>query len=124
MNRQDWAVGLALGITLIIVALSVFLVVIGSQWEEVSAPCYSAIECSRLSRTVFVPTPQAVIPLLLGMVVALGLAMKRMILAWSGTIPLLLFSLLFGFSIGLFYLPFDVALVGLLAIIQNQKRIL
>ena len=122
MNRQNWEVGIALGITLTITTISVFLVVVGDAYSEVSAPCSSAAECQRLSRIVFVPTPVAIIPLLIGEVVALGLVTKRMILAWSGSISLLLLSLLLGLSIGLYYLPFAITLFGLIAAIQNDKH--
>ena len=121
MNRQNWEVGIALGITLSITIISVFLMVVGDAYSEVSAPCSSAAECQRLSRIVFVPTRVAVIPLLIGVVVALGLVTKRMILAWSGTISLLFFSLLAGFSIGLFYLPFGIVLLGLIGAIQLKR---
>ena len=122
MNRQNWEVGTALGITLAIAAISVFLVVVGDAYSVVSAPCYSAAECQRLSRLVLVPTPVAVIPLLIGVVVAFGLVIKWMILAWSGSISLLLLSLLLGLSIGLYYLPFAITLFGLIAVIQNDKH--
>ncbi len=121
MKRWNWAVGVAFCVTLIIAAISIFLTLIGAQYSEVSANCYTAAECQRLSTTVFVPIPQAVIPLLMGAVVAVGLVTKRMVLAWSGTILLLFFSLLTGFSIGLFYLPFAVALFGLVSAIQMSE---
>ena len=123
MNRQNWEVGIALGITLTIAAISVFLVVVGDAYSEVSAPCFSAAECQRLSRIVFVPTRVAAIPLLIGVVVALGLVTKRLILAWSGSISLLVLSLLLGFSIGLYYLPFAITLFGLIAVIQNDRQV-
>jgi len=123
LNRKNWEVGIALGITLAIAAISVFLVVVGDAYSEVSAPCSSAAECQRLSRIVFVPTPVAIIPLLIGEVVALGLVTKRMILAWSGSISLLLLSLLLGLSIGLYYLPFAITLFGLIAAIQNDRQV-
>lgn len=121
MKGRNWVVGAALFITLIIAALSVFFALFGSQYSEVSANCYTAAECQSLSTTVFVPTPQAVIPLLMGAVVALGLVTKRMALAWSGTTFLLFFSLLTGFSIGLFYLPFVMTLFVLVAAIQMRE---
>ena len=118
MKGRNWVVGVALCITLIIAAISIFLTLIGAQYSEVSANCYTAAECQRLSTTVFVPIPQAVIPLVMGVGVALGLVTKRMVLAWSGAAPLLFFSLLTGLSIGLLYLPFAIALFGLVAAIQ------
>jgi hypothetical protein len=121
LKRQNWAVGLALFITLIIASISIFLVLVGAQYSEVSANCYTAADCQSMSKAVSVPIPQAVIPLLMGSVVALGLVIRKMVLAWVGTIPLLFFSLLTGFSIGLFYLPFVVALFGLVASIQMQR---
>jgi hypothetical protein len=107
----------ALCVTLIIAAISVFLSLIGAQYSEVSANCYTAAECQRLATTVYVPIPQAIIPLLMAAVVALGLVGKRMTLTWAGTTLLLFFSLLTGFSIGLLYLPFVIALFGLNAAI-------
>ncbi len=122
MNRGEWAVRVALGLTLVIGALSVFLIVIGSPGSEVSAPCFNTADCSKLSRTVFSPTPQAVVPLILGGLVALGLVGKEMTIAWAGTVLLLVFSLLTGFSIGLFYLPSGLTLVALVAVIQSRRR--
>ena len=121
MNGRNWAVGSALSITLIIGAISVFLMLIGSQYSEVNVNCNTAAECQSLSTTVFVPIPQAVIPLLMGAVVAFGLVTERMTLAWSGTTLLLFFSLLTGFSIGLLYLPFVITLFALVATIQMRK---
>ncbi|HEV2227141.1 MAG TPA: hypothetical protein VGR56_10110 [Nitrososphaerales archaeon] len=123
LNRKNWEVGIALGITLIIAAISLFLVIVGDAYSEVSANCFTAAECLSLSRIVFVPTPLAFIPLIMGLVVALGLVTRRMILAWSGTISLLFFSLLLGFSIGLYYLPLAITLFGLTAIIQNDRHV-
>lgn len=121
MNGRNWVVGTALCITLIIAAISVFLMLVGAQYAEVGANCYTAAECQSLSKAVFVPIPQAIIPLLMGAVVALGLATKRMALVWSGTALLLFFSVLTGFSIGLLYLPFVIALFGLVAAIQMRE---
>ncbi len=115
-----------MGLTLSIAALSVFLVVFGAQYSGVSVTTQCSIinQCGETQQffTKFVPEPVAVFPLLMGAVVALGLVTKRMVLAWSGTVPLLAFSLLTGLSIGLFYLPLGVALVGVLAVIRIQKR--
>lgn len=121
MNGRNWVVGAALCITLIIAAISVFLTLVGSQYSGVSVSCYAGAECQSISTTVFVPIPQAVIPLLMGAVVALGLVTKRMALAWSGTTFLLFFSLLTGFSIGLFYLPFVITLFVLVTAIQMKE---
>jgi hypothetical protein len=125
MSRENWAVRAALGTALAIVALSIFLVVIGSQYSEgsVTRQCSIGSQCieTQQFRNYFVPEPIAGVPLLIGMVVALGLGTKRMLLAWSGTISLLVFSFLSIFSIGLFYAPFAITLVGLLAVIQNHK---
>ena len=120
MSVRNWVVGAAMCIALTIAAISVFLMFVGSQYSEVSANCYTAAECQRFSTTFFVPTPQAVIPLLMGAVVALGLVTKRMALAWFGTTLLLFFSLLTGFSIGLLYLPFVITLFVLVATIQMR----
>jgi hypothetical protein len=118
---------MALGITLTIAAISVFLVVIGSQYSGVSVTrqCSIGNQCTdtRQFLTKFVPEPVAIVPLLMGAVAALGLFTRRMILAWCGTTLLLFFSILAGFSIGLYYLPFTVTLFGLIAVIQNDRRI-
>lgn len=128
MSRKNWGVRAAVGTTLAIAALSVFLVVIGSQYSEVSVTrqCSIGSQCldTQQFRSYFVPEPIAGVPLLMGMVVAFGLGTKRMILAWSGTISLLVFSFLSIFSIGLFYAPLAITLVGLLAVIQNHKLIM
>jgi hypothetical protein len=127
-QTQNWAVGAAVGVTLIIAALSVFLLVIGSPASEGSATgqCSTGNQCvfTQQFRNYFIPTPVATVPLLMGAVVALGLVKKRSFLSWSGTILLLIFSFVSIFSIGLFYFPFGIALVGFLAIIQNQKHTL
>ena len=116
----------ATGLTLSIAAFSVFFVVVGAQYSGVSVTrqCSIGNQCAETEQvfTRFVPEPVAVVPLLMGATVALGLVTKKMVLAWSGTVPLLAFSLLAGLSIGSFYLPLAVALVGVLAIIRNQKR--
>ncbi len=116
-----------MGLALTIVALSVFLVVIGIQYSGVSVTrqCSIGNQCADTEQffTKFVPEPVAVVPSLMGAVVALGLVKKRMVFAWSGTILLLIFSSVSIFSIGLFYAPFSITLVGLLAVIHNRKRV-
>jgi len=126
LNRPSWVVVVATGLTLFITALSVLLVVVGAQYSGVSVTrqCSIGNQCAETEQvfTKFVPEPVAVVTLLMGAIAALGLVTKKMVLAWTGTVPLLAFSLLTGLSIGLFYLPLAVALVGVLAIMRNQKH--
>lgn len=119
MNRQSWITWAALVVSGIIVALSVFFAVIGLPYSGVSVMerCSAGGQCVQTVtyQSNFVPTSLAVIPLLAGGFVALGLLRKRMALSWAGTILLLGFSIVSLFSIGLLYIPFAIALVGLLA---------
>jgi len=116
----------ALGVTLAIAVISLFLILVGSEYSGISATrtCSIGNQCvdTKQFASKFVPEPVAAIPLLMAVAVIVGLVDKRMILAWSGTALLFIFSFVTGFSIGLFYMPFAVALVGLLTVIQNYKN--
>lgn len=108
---------------LIVVTFSVILAVTGLPYSETIATCSPGNPCTSAQQVVTDPVPlvAVAVPLLLGLASAVGLVRGRMFLAWSGAIPLLFFSILTGFSIGLLYLPFDAALIGLLAIVQGRQ---
>jgi hypothetical protein len=72
--------------------------------------------------TSFEPVRLAVIPLLAGAMVVAGLIRKITALCWAGTLLALGFCFVGLFSIGLLYLPFAVALVGLLPTITSSFR--
>ncbi len=116
MNRQPWIIWAALVVTGSIVALSIFLALIGVPYSGVSVmeQCSAIGSCVQTTtyQSNLVPTSLAVIPLLAGVVVAVGLTRKRIVLSWAGTILLLGFSFVGLFSIGLLYMPFAIALVG------------
>ncbi len=118
MNRISRKLGSALVVSGLIIVTSVFFAVIGVPYSGVSVTeiCPANGQCSQSVAPVmmFVPVQLAVIPLLAGMAVWIGLIRKIMILCWAGTVLILGFCFLGLFSIGLLYLPFAVALVGLL----------
>jgi hypothetical protein len=126
MAPRNWAIGVALGISIAMIALSIFLAVVGSQVSMISVTrqCPGGGACidTQESRTYFSPEPVATIPLLIAAIVARGLLTRWMILAWSGASLLLAFSFLSIFSIGLFYAPLSVALLGLLFFIRTHAH--
>ncbi|MBI3860090.1 MAG: hypothetical protein HY296_07655 [Thaumarchaeota archaeon] len=119
MNQRSWIFRAALVVAGVIVALSIFFTVVGLPYSgasvaEICSAVSSCVETTTYQNN-FVPTSLAVVPLLAGVLVALGLVEKRPILSWVGTTLLLGFSFVGLFSIGLLYMPFAIILVGLLA---------
>jgi hypothetical protein len=92
---------------------------------SVSESCSVGNQCveTRQSGTYLAQTPAAVIPLLAGAVVAIGLLKNRMVLSWVGIVGLLVFSFVSMLSIGLLYMPFAIGLVGLLSVIQSRSQV-
>ena len=121
------ATKVALVIAGIVIVLSVFVVLIGVPYSGVSVTeqCSVGSSCVQASTygSTFMPTPTAVIPLLAGVTVVFGLVMKRLAISWIGTIFLLGFSFIGLFSIGLFYMPLGIVLVGLLAVHSPRANI-
>jgi hypothetical protein len=124
---QNRTVKVALGLTVAIVGLSVFFILIGlpGSYASVSRQCSIGNQCvdTQKSGTFLTQEPLATIPLLTGAVVAIGLVKNWMVLSWIGMIGLLVFSFVSLVSIGLLYMPFAIALVSLLSVIQSRKRV-
>jgi hypothetical protein len=116
---------LALGLTLVVVLISVFLAVIGSPYSEVSVTACPAggPACAQTETysTLFVPISLAAIPLLIAAMIGIGLIINRLIFSWVGSIALMAFSLITGFSIGLFYIPCAIGLIALLAANRSHR---
>ncbi len=114
----------ALVVAGIVIALSVFIALVGLPSSEavVSEQCTVGNPCVQTSTysNVLTPAPVALLPLLTGVAVAVGLVKGRMAVSWIGTILLLVFSFIGGFSIGLLYMPLGIALVGLLAVLSSR----
>ena len=127
VSNQSWSFRVALGIVIAIAGLSVFFIVVGlpGSYASVSENCSVGNQCveTRQSGTSFVQTPVAIIPLLAGAMVAIGLVKNRMTLSWVGMVGLLVFSFVGLLSIGLLYMPFAIALVGLFSVIQSGRRV-
>lgn len=127
MNRRSWQVWVALVVAGIVIALSVFFVVVGVPVSEASVmeQCSIGNQCIESSsfRNIFIPTEAALIPLLAGAIVELGIIRKSGIFSWTGALLLLVFSLVAGFSIGLLYLPLALVLVGFLAMIPVAAKV-
>ena len=126
MANQSRTVKVALGLTIAIVGLSVFFILIGlpGSYASVSRQCSIGNPCfeTQQSGTYLTQEPLAVIPLLTGAAVAVGLFRNRMALSWAGIVGLLVFSFVSLFSIGLLYMPLAITLVSLLSVIQSRKR--
>jgi hypothetical protein len=123
MNPDGWVARAALATALVVVTLSVIIVVTGLPYSETIATCSPGHPCTSTQQVGTDPAPLLAVTILLflGLASAVGLGIGRMSLAWSGAIPLLFFSILTGFSIGLLYLPIDATLIGLLAIVQSRQ---
>lgn len=109
--------GLALGVVGAMAALSLFFLVIGipGSAETIALQCSTGNGCSGVSQyvTTFTPALFALIPLLLAAVSGLGFYVRKLILVWLATIALFVFSIISMFSIGILYIPFALALIGL-----------
>lgn len=127
MAPQSWPVEVALGLIIAVVGLSVFLILIGllGSYASVSEQCSIGNQCveTQQSGTYLIQEPLAAIPLLTGAALAIGLLKNRMALSWAGMVALLVFSFVSLVSIGLLYMPFAIALVSLLSVIQSRKRV-
>jgi hypothetical protein len=120
-------VKLALGLTITIAGLSVFFIAVGlpGSYAAVSEQCSVGTQCveTQQSGTYLAQEPIAIIPLLTGALVAVGLVKNWMVFSWVGMIGMLAFSFVSLTSIGLLYMPFAIVLVSLLSVIQSRKRI-
>src|SRR5690349_12649547 len=123
----SWGSKVALIIAGITIALSVFVLVVGLPYSEVSVTdqCSVGSPCVQASTngTIFTPTPVAVIPLLAGAAVVVGFVLKKLVISWIGAVFLLGFSFVGLPSIGLLYMPLGIALVGLLAVLSSRAKI-
>ncbi|MHB8568542.1 MAG: hypothetical protein ACYC9U_15815 [Nitrososphaerales archaeon] len=114
---------IALGLTLVVALLSVFIATIGlpASEESVSIQCSGCVQTVQFS-TFLVPTLLALIPLLIAIIIGAGLLIKHwMILSWIGIIVLLGFSFISIFSMGVFYMPLAIGLVVALAAVQTDR---
>jgi hypothetical protein len=127
MNRRSCWVSVALVAAGVVIALSVFFVVVGVPASEASAieQCSVGPQCVESStfRNIFVPTEAALIPLIAGIIAELGIIEKSYTAAWIGALLLLVFSLVAGFSIGLVFLPFALWLIGFLAMFPSAASV-
>ena len=112
----------------ITIAFSIFIVVVGLPSSELSTTeqCSIGSPCVQTSTysSPFSPEPVALVPLLAGAGVVLGLAKKWFIVSWAGTFLLLGFSMVGLLSIGLLYMPLGIALVGLLGALSSRAKTL
>jgi hypothetical protein len=116
---------LAFGLALVVGGISAFILVVGVPYSDVSVTtCPADTACIHVLQTFstqFVPISLAIIPLLIATMVGLGLIINKLFLSWIGTIALVAFSLITGFSIGVFFMPFAIGLVAILA--TNRRKL-
>lgn len=114
--------GIAIGIAAILAAMSVFFIFVGvpGSYGTISEQCSLGSPCVQSQQTgiSYTQVPAAVVPLFATGSVAIGLIKRSKVLLWVGVMVLLAFSFLSLFSVGLLYLPFAIALVGLTAAIR------
>jgi uncharacterized protein YqgC (DUF456 family) len=94
------------------------------SYSSISLECSKGAPCiqTSLSSNQFVPAVQAYIPLALGGLIVYSMYKGLRGVAWAGIIGLLIFSFLSLPSIGVLYLPFAIALVGINAYARNDMR--
>ena len=127
LNQRPWIVWTVLVVAGVVVGISIFIMIIGVPYSYVSVtetcaignPCVQTTQ----SGTYLDPTPVTIIPLLLGAVVALGVFKQWAAISWAGMTGLLFFSFVSIFSIGLLFLPFAIALFGLLAVVRIGRAL-
>ena len=122
--NQHWSFWAVTAVVAGISAFSILVIVIGlpGSYIEVSETCSNGNLCVQTTQsgTYLSSTPVAVIPLLLGVVVALGVFRQRTAVSWAGMIGLLVFTFVSMFSLGLLYLPFTIVLFVILAARVNR----
>jgi hypothetical protein len=115
----------ALVVAIAIIAISSFFAFIGlpNSFVVVTEACSIGNACTQTTQqgTSFMTTPWAFLPLVLGGLVGYAMFKGRSGVAWAGIVGLLAFSFISMFSIGLLYLPFVIALVGLNAYASAQR---
>ncbi len=92
------AAGAVFVLCAMVAAYSLFLVLVGTTYGvcEVTIPSAAPETC----RTEFVRIPQAVVPLVLSALVALGLVARRIVVSMLSAVVLAGFGFLTGLSIG------------------------
>ena len=92
------AAGAAFVLCAMVAAYSLFLVFVGTTYAvcEITIPSAAAETC----RTEFVRIPQAVVPLVLSALVALGLVARRIVVSILSAVVLRGFGFFTGLSIG------------------------
>lgn len=98
-------------LAIIVATYSFFLLVVGQPWTV-------AYEDNIGRQIEYIRAPQAIVPLLSAVMILGGLVVKQRVLAWIGTVILLIFSLLFMFGIGGILLPVAGVILLLVAIIS------
>ena len=83
----------------------------------VGSPCTT----SQSTGTEFVPMPVALVPLACATLTGIGVVARRFLLSWLGGTALLIFAIVSGFSVGLFYLPFTIAILAALVGLRFQS---
>lgn len=126
-KRQTWMNRAAITVAGIAIAISLFFAVVGVPYTQgsISESCSIGSGCNQAAATVtngFVPTIWALVPLVAGGTVLLGLVSMKKVISWIGTILLAVFSFVSLFSIGLLYMPLVPLLVGLLAAIPPAAK--
>jgi len=126
-NRRIWMNRAAIAVAGVAMALSVFFVVIGVPYTQgsISESCSISPGCTQAGFTVtngFTPTVWALVPLVAGGTILLGLVSSKKFISWTGTTLLAIFSFVSLFSIGLLYLLLVPFLVGLLAAMPSPTK--
>lgn len=95
----------------IVATYSLFLLIVGQPWTV-------AYEDNIGKQVEYIRAPQAIVPLLSTVMILGGLVVKQRVLAWIGTVILLIFSLFFMFGVGGILLSVAGAILLLTAIIS------
>jgi hypothetical protein len=115
----------SIGLIFVIVGISLFLIFVGypMSGKTSTMSCSIGNSCTTSSQFIseYVPTIVGVVPLLLGILGGIGLAIGRLSITWIATISLLVFSFLGIFSIGFFFLPISTILVATLAFMYGRS---
>jgi hypothetical protein len=117
--RKVFVRAAAIGVAVLAVGMAgygLYLVLIGPESTVMPAVPLGTPPGETTTRTV--PAMQGLIPLAGGALVLVGLATRRLWLAWAGALVLALFAGLFVFGVGGVLIPFVGALLLLLSIVS------
>ena len=120
-----WIVKGVVALAIATMAISAFFTLVGLPYSytSVAEECSIGNQCVQTTQSgsSFVPAQIAVIPLLLGGLVAVGAVVRRASVTWTGVVGLLAFSFISLVSLGILYLPLVIALVGLTAAATSNQ---